>query len=148
MNKEFKYISLDLTPESREKLLNYLPTLHCFQNACYCNSESDILLRGVVLVSDSEVNNKDLSSLATDLANKYFEFIDNGLTHYKMSLTHLGWDDCVMAFKCENDLVGIQPDKQLLVISTYNYHNSREAKSINKWIELKPIELEGILTIH
>ena len=148
MKKKFKYISLDLTPESREKLLDYLPNLHCFQNSCYSINHSEILLNRVILVSDTDIKNEDLHDLASDLADKYNEFIDGGLTKYKMSVTHFGWDDCVMSFKCDNDLVGIEPDKQLLVISTYNFHNPKEAKSINKWMELKPIEIEGILTIH
>ena len=148
MKKKFNYISLDLTPESCEKILAYLPPLDCFQNSCHSTDNCNILLDKVVLVEKNDVENKELSSLATELADKYREFINEGKTKYKMSVTHLGWSDYVMAFKCDNDLVGIAPDKQLLAIATYNYHNQKEAKSINKWIELKPFEFEGILTVH
>ena len=142
---KIKYISLDLTPECRSEIMDCIPPLHCFQNSCHTNNASEVLLKGVVLLRDAHINDEDMKDLATDLANKYEEYEGKS---FKITLTHIGWDDCVMAFKCANDLVGIEPDRQILVISTYNYHNPKEAKSISKWIELKPIELQGILTFH
>lgn len=144
---KFKYISLDLTNESRNKLMQMLPNLHAFQNALGNVNNSRIHLYGTVLLRESYLNHEDTKELATDLANKYFEYIKNGQINYKVRLTHIGWDDCVMSFKCNGDLIGIE-DKQLLVIATYNYHNAREARSITHWLELKPIEMDAVLTVH
>lgn len=146
--EKFKYISLDLNSETRNDLMQRLPNLHCFQNSIRCNDNSGVHLYGSVLLRDIHLKHDDKKELATALAEKYLTYVKEGKTNFKLRLTHIGWEDYVMAFKCEGDLAGIEPDKQLLVISTYNYHSPKEAYSINHWIELKPIELDVELKIH
>lgn len=146
--ENFKYISLDLTTESRNNLQWSLPNIHCFQNSLYCNNNSSVRLNGVTLLRDTHLKHEETKELATDLAEKYLQYVKDGKVNYKLRLTHIGWEDCVMAFKCEGDLIGIEPNKQILPISTYNYHSAREAYSINHWIELKPIEVDVVLKVH
>ena len=145
MSKKQKKYVLSLTHESRLMLLDYLPNLHAFQNALHYCTQSSVYLDEVVLVKENDVNNDEHGELAEALIEKYKEYINEGKTKFNVTLTHIGWDECVVAFKCNNELIGINPNKQLLVASTYEYHSRKEANKITHWIEIKPIELEAEL---
>lgn len=145
--EKFIHISLALGKETREELMQTLPNLHCFQNSLRCNSCSSVFLYECILVQYKHLNNEKTKELATSLAEKYVGYINDGNVNFKLRLTHIGWEDYVMAFKCESDLPGVGPDAQLLVISSYDWHSPKEARSIKHWLELKPIEVDAVLKI-
>lgn len=140
MKTDFKYISLDLTEESRTWLLEILPNVACFQG----KTKSEVLLDKVVLLRDFDVKHFD-KELVNFILQKYKEFEGEKID---IKLTRFGWDNHVMAFQCTCDIPTIQDKDCVCVISVYNYHNPKEAKSITKWIDLQPIYVTGILNFH
>lgn len=144
---DFKYFSLDLTSESRIELLDNLPNLHVFQSVS-CFNQSSIHLDEIKLLRSSALKDEEYGELASELVDKYLSYIQENKTSFKIKLTHIGWTDGVIAFKCDNELCGLKPDEQILVASTYEYHRASDAKKITHWIEIVPIVLDGVLKLH
>lgn len=145
--EKFSNISLDLTNETRNMLLDMLPNLHCFQNSAHCCGNSSIHLNSIQLLRASHLKNDETKEEAEQLASTYIDLINAGTTSYNITLTHIGWSDCAMAFKWHGGFHTFGKNK-VLAISTYDYHNETWAKKIDKWIEIKPITIEVELKLH
>ena len=143
---KFKKVVLKVTKESELMLRHTMPNFFTFADALYSRS-AGVYLDEIVLLREGDVKDEEDAVVGVPLYEKYKSLIEEGKTSYEVNLTHFGWCDCALAFKVDSPLFGIDGNN-ILVAAVYGFKDKREAKKINKWLELKPITIETELKIY
>lgn len=125
---DFEYIGLFLTPESREFLLGLIPEMR----------GQRIFLDHCTLLHRSNLTNP-----MADLVLSAYE--GNAGHEFVINITHIGWNDKALAFKCQPSWLPCVNKQPHITIATFGDGKPVDSNSITEWLKLENIRVRGTL---